>query len=506
MTMPSLCAHAVRAAARPSPGPHTTSAQVTVGIVHLGHRRIPSRASGGLHRRRARGGERRWGICGVSLRSAACAIGLAAAGRPVHGCSRRAAKAHGGASSAASAKRCSLGADRARARRAARRSAHRRSSRSTVTEKGYCHDPATGASNLEHPDIVHDLAHPGRAGSASSACWPPRLAARRAASAGAADGRLLRQPAAQRHGAATASCAAFARERDPALADWIDANAAFPSTMVDRIVPATTDADIAETTPRWACTTPRPWRAEPFGQWVIENALRRARGRHGRRRGAQFVADVAPFETMKLRLLNGSHSAFGVSRLPAGHDFVWQAAGDPTVVALVERQMAEEIAPRSRGRPAPISPRTARAGAALSQSGAAAPHAADRDGRIAEAAATPARDRARPYSRAGASHAHLALAVAGWMRYVERRRRAGPRDRRGRSARGHVRADRCATRRGDPGPASPRASCDLQRDLRRRTCVAHYAFREAVRHHVIALVRRRRASDARARILASHDG
>ena len=96
----------------------------------------------------------------------------------------------------------------------------------TVTEKGYCHDPATGRLDFAHPDIVHDLAHPESPGSAVG-MLVAGLAARRAAARRSAHRRLLRQPAAQRR-TVEGIVAAFAQARDPALADWIGAHVAFP--------------------------------------------------------------------------------------------------------------------------------------------------------------------------------------------------------------------------------------------------------------------------------------
>ena len=96
--------------------------------------------------------------------------------------------------------------------------------------------------------------------------------------------------------------------------------------MVDRIVPATTAADIAENDAALGVHDAAPVVYEPFGQWVIEDDVRRARGPRGRRAGAQFVGDVAPFEAMKLRLLNASHSALAYLGFLAGHEFIYQVA------------------------------------------------------------------------------------------------------------------------------------------------------------------------------------
>ena len=96
----------------------------------------------------------------------------------------------------------------------------------------------------------------------------------------------------------------FARLRDPALAQWIDANVRFPATMVDRIVPATTPADRERLQSRLGVEDRAMVKAEPFTQWVIEDDFAGPRPPF-EQAGAQMVADVRPFELAKLRMLNG---------------------------------------------------------------------------------------------------------------------------------------------------------------------------------------------------------
>ncbi len=130
--------------------------------------------------------------------------------------------------------------------------------------------------------------------------------------------------------------------------------------MVDRIVPATTPADVAEAARLTGLADAAPVVFEPFRQWVIEDRFAGPRPAW-EDDGAQIVTDVAPFETMKLRLLNGSHSTLAYLGFLAGHEFIWQASSDPALARLIERQMAEEIAPTlSPRRPASTSPRIAR--------------------------------------------------------------------------------------------------------------------------------------------------
>ncbi|WP_448659001.1 mannitol dehydrogenase family protein [Sphingomonas sp. CJ99] len=211
----------------------------------------------------------------------------------------------------------------------------------TVTEKGYCHDPATGALNRDHPDIVHDLAHPDAPRSAIGFIVAG-LARRHVEGAGPLtcmscdnlphNGAVLR-------GAVTT----LAAMRDPALADWIAATCTFPATMVDRIVPATTDADIAELALRTGVEDRAMVKAEPFSQWVIEDAFAAGRPPY-ERHGARLVGDVRPFEFAKLRMLNGAHSTLAYLGLGRGLTFVHESMADPATRATVEAQMAEAAA------------------------------------------------------------------------------------------------------------------------------------------------------------------
>ena len=136
---------------------------------------------------------------------------------------------------------------------------------------------------------------------------------------------------------------AFAEQVDAGLARWIAAECTFPCSMVDRIVPRTTDAD------REAVVRALAWRtpgrsAEPYLEWVLEDSF--AAGRPDwRAGGARFVAGAAPFETLKLRNVNGAHSALAYLSVMAGWDTVDQALAQPALRRYLERLMREEIAP-----------------------------------------------------------------------------------------------------------------------------------------------------------------
>jgi fructuronate reductase len=210
----------------------------------------------------------------------------------------------------------------------------------TVTEKGYCHVPATGDLDAAHPDIVADLAGPETPRSAVGILVAGLAEVKRRGHAPPAilscdnlpgNGRVLAKLVRQ-----------FAELRDPALASWIAANVAFPATMVDRIVPATTESDRDALRERAGYVDRACVVAEPFAQWVIEDwdGPRPAWDRVG----VQIVPDVAPYERAKLRLLNGAHSMLAYRGLLAGHATVAEAMADPVLARAARALMAEAAA------------------------------------------------------------------------------------------------------------------------------------------------------------------
>ncbi|MCW1429506.1 mannitol dehydrogenase family protein [Novosphingobium sp. JCM 18896] len=130
---------------------------------------------------------------------------------------------------------------------------------------------------------------------------------------------------------------------DADLARWIADECTFPGTMVDRIVPATTPEDVAVVEGLLGLSDAAAVVTEPFSQWVIEDRF--AQGRPAWDQvGAQLVADVAPYETAKLRMLNGAHSALAYLGLGRGHVFVHEAVADPAIRPVIERLMQQEAA------------------------------------------------------------------------------------------------------------------------------------------------------------------
>jgi fructuronate reductase len=285
----------------------------------------------------------------------------------------------------------------------------------TVTEKGYCHDPASGALDEAHPDIRHDLGAPHAPRSAPGFLVE---ALRRRREAGIAPFTVLCCDNLPANGATVRRVAArLGALRDPGLGAWIAGEVAFPATMVDRIVPATTPEDRARIAAALGCEDAWPVVAEGFSQWVIEEHFPTGRP-DWEIGGATFTADVAPFELMKLRMLNGAHSALAYLGYLAGHETVADAANDPVFAAYLDGLWAE-IAPTLRAPTGVDLPQHAARLLARFRNTALrhrtwqllrAIHRdlPGRDGWLAEAAAAPARDRARASRRRAACRASRA--------------------------------------------------------------------------------------------------
>jgi fructuronate reductase/mannitol 2-dehydrogenase len=212
----------------------------------------------------------------------------------------------------------------------------------TVTENGYCLNRATKRLDPEHPLIRADLAHPEQP---SSAVGIVVEAYRRRRDSGAQPFTAMTCDNIQHNGEVLRDAVlALAGLRDPALAVWIAEHGSFPSTMVDRITPVTAAADVAALAERHGILDAWPVFAETFTQWVIEDRFPAGRP-PWEEVGAQFVADVAPYEFMKLRLLNASHLAVsGMGRL-AGYVTIDEAMADPLITRYMGALMDRETGP-----------------------------------------------------------------------------------------------------------------------------------------------------------------
>jgi mannitol 2-dehydrogenase len=144
--------------------------------------------------------------------------------------------------------------------------------------------------------------------------------------------------------AARRSFVAFATLRDPDLGAWVDREVRFPNSMVDRITPVTTDDDRAEVRDRFGVDDAWPVVTEPFSQWALEDSFNLGRPPFSDA-GVQVVADVEPYELMKLRLLNASHQALCYFAYLAGYRLVHEAAQDPLFADFLLRYMDREATP-----------------------------------------------------------------------------------------------------------------------------------------------------------------
>jgi fructuronate reductase len=322
--------------------PRVDPCALSVGIVHLG--------IGAFHRAHqavytedaiaAEGGE--WGICGVTQRSPAVVEQL----RPQGGLYTLAQRDGAGerlrvVGSVRELHWAQANPDTVRERIAA---PDTRLVSLTVTEKGYHQDPATNRLALSDPAVAADLADGGSRTVVGQLAGG--LTQRRADDGGPIT--VLCCDNLPDNGEVVRGLVAEFVDRSPGcdgLGDWITANATFPSSMVDRITPATTDDDLARIAAALGARDEGAVVTEPFTQWVIEDDF--AAGRPAwERAGAIMTADVRPYEQIKLRLLNGAHSALAYLAVLAGDELVSDAMGpDAPFRAVLRKLMAVDVAP-----------------------------------------------------------------------------------------------------------------------------------------------------------------
>ncbi len=212
----------------------------------------------------------------------------------------------------------------------------------TVSENGYCLNPATKQLDPEHPLIRRDLANPLEPASAIGVIVE---ALRRRRDSGAPPLTVLTCDNIEHNGSVLrAAVLAFASLRSGALAAWIEAEIPFPSSMVDRITPVTAEANVDYVAARYGVRDRAPVVCERFTQWIIEDRFASVRPAW-ERVGAQFVGDVSPYEAMKLRLLNASHLAVaGLGQL-AGLTYIHETMEEPALRAYMAALMDRETGP-----------------------------------------------------------------------------------------------------------------------------------------------------------------
>ncbi len=221
----------------------------------------------------------------------------------------------------------------------------------TITEKGYCRAPGTAdALDTQHPDVLADAADPAAPRSALGVIVRG-LQARRAAGLGGitlmsldnlpSNGKVL-----------CALVMQHAQRLAPDLAPWVQAQCSFPSSMVDRIVPRTTDADVDRISAGLGLDDACPVVTEPFFDWVVEDHFVAGRPAWEAtchhplvQGGVRLVADAAPWEQLKLRTVNAAHSAMAYLGQLAGWRTVDEAMAQPGLRDYVRAMLLEEVGP-----------------------------------------------------------------------------------------------------------------------------------------------------------------
>ncbi len=210
----------------------------------------------------------------------------------------------------------------------------------TITEGGYYLDPASGAFDPGHPDIVADAVNPDLPKTVFGLICAG-LRWRRAN--GTPAFTVMSCDNVPHNGIVTRNVVTgLARLSNPELADWIESNVAFPNGMVDRITPATGDRERQSLAEQFGIEDASPVFCEDFSQWVLEDHFPTGRPALDQV-GVQFVPDVTPYENMKIRVLNGGHALIAY---PAGlmdMHFSYEAMEHPLVRGFLEKVEHEEI-------------------------------------------------------------------------------------------------------------------------------------------------------------------
>ncbi|MBB3330980.1 fructuronate reductase [Halomonas campaniensis] len=333
-------------------GPRTGSLRIVhlgLGAFHRAHQAVY------LERYRQRSGDTSWGICSANLRSSIALVdGLREAGHRYHVAQFTDSETVTLREIGVIEEALFTGKDRLTGRDGQGRwgrdleallarlaAPETRIVTLTVTEKGYFLNPASGMLLADDPMIAADIAAP-EAPRTAPGILVAALARRRAR--GIAPFTVLSCDNMPDNGrCARHAVVQLAERQDATLAGWIEREGAFPSSMVDGIVPAMTEADFARLS-ALGIDDPNAVVAEAYLQWVVEDDFPLGRP-DWTADGVVMVADVAPFEAMKLRLLNASHSLLAYLGAPEGIETVYEAVSRDDLRTLLRHYMLEEAAP-----------------------------------------------------------------------------------------------------------------------------------------------------------------
>ena len=212
----------------------------------------------------------------------------------------------------------------------------------TITEGGYNFNPTTGEFNFDNPDIQHELRHPN---DPITVYGFLTAALKRRRENGLPAFTILSCDNIEHNGdMARKMLLTFAEAQNSDLAKWISREVCFPNSMVDRITPVTTKADIATLAQNYGVQDAWPVTCEPFIQWVVEDKFSNGRPAF-EKVGVQFVPDVGPYEKMKLRLLNAGHSVLGLLGALHGHPTINACIEDQTFKSYLRAYLDQEATP-----------------------------------------------------------------------------------------------------------------------------------------------------------------
>ncbi len=285
----------------------------------------------------------------------------------------------------------------------------------TITNNGYFLNPTTGEFDADNPDVRADLA----VSDCFATAWAylaEALDQRRRA--GTAPFTVLCcDNIPDNTQAARTALVSFAALKDPGLARWIDTHVAFPSTMVDRITPQTSNSERQFVEQTFGVADKWPVLTEPYRQWVIEDAF--SNGRPPLHEvGAQFVADVSDHKLVKTRMLNGTHIALACLATLAGYQRTDEAMKDRVIFDYVEQLMRDEIQPLLPAVPGMNTPGYRQTLLARLSN----PRMSDQLSRLARRGSSKISSFVLPSLQEaiaqGRPHTLLMLAVAGWARYM----------------------------------------------------------------------------------------
>jgi len=215
----------------------------------------------------------------------------------------------------------------------------------TITEGGYFIDDKTGGFYLKHPDIQYDIEHSDTPRTIFG-ILAASLEKRRAS--GLQPFTIMSCDNAPHNGCLTRqTLVGLAAAIDQELSDWIDSEVAFPNSMVDCITPATSDSERTKLQEIFGIDDAAPVFCEPFRQWVLEDHF--PQGRPALEKvGVEFVDDVAPYELMKLRILNGGHAAIAFPAALLSFHYVHDAMNEPVIRSYLKKLVLQEIIPTLR--------------------------------------------------------------------------------------------------------------------------------------------------------------